>query len=81
MLTKSLLSSLPIYQCSLLLAPTGVLQDLQKQIWKLFRKGGKHNENKLHLISWDKVTKPLHEGGIQIKDLKSHNLAMGGKII
>jgi len=42
-------------------------------------KGGNQNENKLPLVSWGKVTKPYTEGGLQIRDLRSQNLALGAK--
>ena len=32
-------------------------------------------------MSWDKVTKPKMEGGLQIRDVATQNLAMGGKIL
>ena len=55
------------------------------QISKLLRdflwNGGKGNQIKLHLVSWDIVKRPLSEGGMQIRDPGLANLAMGGKII
>ena len=35
----------------------------------------------MHLISWDKVKAPKREGGLQIRDVATQNLAMGGKIL
>ena len=35
----------------------------------------------MHLISWDKVKAPKSEGGLQIRDVATQNLAMGGKIL
>ena len=32
-------------------------------------------------MSWDKVTKSKMEGGLQIIDVATQNLAMGGKIL
>ena len=32
-------------------------------------------------MRWDKVTKPKMEGGLQIRDVATQNLAMGGKIL
>jgi hypothetical protein len=43
--------------------------------------GGGNNEIKLHLISWDKIKKPLLEGSLQFRDVATQNLAMGGKIL
>ena len=35
----------------------------------------------MHLISWDKIKAPKMEGGMQIRDMATQNLAMGGKIL
>ena len=35
----------------------------------------------MHLVSWDKVKAPKCEGGLQIRDVATQNLAMGGKIL
>ena len=36
---------------------------------------------KMHLVSWDKVKAPRMEGGLQVRDVATQNLAMGGKIL
>ena len=43
--------------------------------------GGKGNQSKMHLVSWDILKRPLTEGGLQICDPSLANIAMGGKII
>ena len=43
--------------------------------------GGGWNERKLHLVNWDKVKNPLLEGGLQIRDIASQNLALGYKLL
>ena len=35
----------------------------------------------MHLVSWDKVKAHKWEGGLQIRDVATQNLAMGGKIL
>ena len=53
------------------------------QISKLLRdflwRDGKGNQNRIHLVKWEIVKKPVLEGGLQIKDPGMFNLAMGGK--
>eukprot|EP00253_Pinus_taeda_P008973 PITA_08973 len=44
-------------------------------------KGGKGNENKIHLVKWDVVRKTQADGGLQIRDPALTNLALGGKIL
>ena len=80
-LIKSVLSSLPIYQSSLLLAP----KDIMNQIYKLLKDflwgGGKGNQHRMHLVNWETVKRPLLDGGLQFKDPELSNIAMGGKIL
>ena len=44
-------------------------------------KGGKQSENKIPLVSWSKTTKPILEGGLYIRDIRTHDLAIGAKIL
>jgi len=64
-----------------MLAPSGVIRNMESLIRKFFWKGGKQNMNKLPLVSWDKVTKPILEGGLNFKDLRQQNLALGAKLL
>ena len=61
-LIKAVLSSIPIYQCSILLAPKGVLGSIESLLKNFLWKGGKQNEKKLSLVSWEKVAKPRMQG-------------------
>jgi hypothetical protein len=78
---NSVITNLPIYQCSILLAP----KTITNKIYELFRRflweGGKNCERKLHLVKWDKVKRPKLEGGLSIRDVAAHNISMGGKLL
>ena len=63
-LIKAVLSSTPIYQCSILLAPNGLLARLEILLKKFIWKGEKHNENNLCLVKWEKVSKPWSHAGL-----------------
>eukprot|EP00253_Pinus_taeda_P002897 PITA_02897 len=80
-LVKSVLSSLPIYQASFLLAPKMITEQLSKLIQNFLWQGGKGNKKKFHLVSWDIVKRPLLEGGLQVRDPGLANLSLGGKIL
>ena len=80
-LIKSLLSSLPIYQSSLLLAPKSIMDQISKLIKDLLWRGGKRNHNHMHLVKWEIVKRPVLDGGLKIKDPVMSNLAMGGKLL
>jgi len=80
-LIKSVLSALPIYQVAFLLAPQSVTEKISKLLRDFLWQGGKGNENKIHLVNWDVVKKPMAEGGLQVRDPTIANLALGGKIL
>ena len=52
------------------------------QISKILRdflwNGGKGNQNKMHLVSWEILKRPLSEGDLQIHDPRLGNIALGG---
>ena len=80
-LLKSVLNNMPIYQSSILLAPSSVLRKIESLFRKFIWEGGKGNEKKLHLFSWEKIQKPLAEGGLHVRSLASQNLALGAKLL
>ena len=79
-LIKSVLNNLPIYQASLMLAPPGIIRKLEGLTRKFFWKGGKQNSKRFPLVSWDKVSKPILEGGLNLKDLRLQSIALGARI-
>jgi hypothetical protein len=54
------------------------MEALQRRfLWE----GGKQTSRRPHLINWDKVSKPLLEGGLSLKNAKVQNLALGEKLL
>jgi len=80
-LLKSVLNSMPIYQSSMLLAPKAVIRKIEILLKKFIWEGGKGNEKKIHLVSWEKIQKPREEGGLHMKRLVTQNLALGAKLL
>jgi exonuclease III len=80
-LMNSVITSLPIYQCSVLLAPKTITNKIDELLRRFLWEGGKNCERKLHLVNWDKVKRPKMEGGLSIRDVAAHNIAMGGKLL
>eukprot|EP00253_Pinus_taeda_P033411 PITA_33411 len=80
-LIKSVLSALPIYQASFLLAPKHIMEHISCLLRDFLWKGGRGNQNKIHLASWDLVKRPILEGGIQIRDPALSNQTLGCKIL
>eukprot|EP00253_Pinus_taeda_P005523 PITA_05523 len=80
-LIKVVLSNLPLFQFSVLLAPKGILQKMEQYIRSFFWKWGKHNETRFQLVKWETVLKPKMEGGLNFKKLIPHNIVMGAKLL
>ena len=80
-LMNSVLTSLPIYQCPVLLAPKIITNKINEFLCRFLWEGGRSCERKIHLVNWDKVTQPRMERGLQIRNVDVQNLAMGGKIM
>ena len=80
-LIKATLSTLPLFQSSLLFSPKSITTQISKLLRDFLWNGGKGNQNKLHLVGWETIKKPMSEGGLQIWDLGLANVALGGKII
>jgi len=72
MLIKSVLSSLPLFQCASLLAPKLILQCTTSNIIET---------KKFHLIKWSIICIPKDQGELFIKYLALMNVAMGAKIV
>eukprot|EP00253_Pinus_taeda_P023884 PITA_23884 len=80
-LLKSALSALPIYQASFLLAPKHIMEQISCLLRDFLWKGGRGNQNKIHLVNWDLVKRPILEGGLQIRDPALSNLSLGCKLL
>jgi hypothetical protein len=80
-LIKSVLASVPIYQNSLLLANGTIINQLEALQRRFLWEGGKQTSKRAHLVSWDKVSKPVMEGGLSLKNIKVQNLALGAKLL
>lgn len=58
-LIKSVLSALTTYQASLMLAPKLISDQISRLMRKFLWNGGRGNNNRFHLISWDIVKRPI----------------------
>eukprot|EP00253_Pinus_taeda_P007478 PITA_07478 len=67
-LIKFVLSNLPLFQFSVLLALVGINKRMEELIRKFLCKGGKHNEKRISLVNWEIVSRPLQEGGLNFKN-------------
>ena len=81
-LVKEVLNIFPLYQCSLVLPPIIILTSIEILLRTFLWQGGKNKGGKkFALVSWKNIKLPQMEGGLQIKDVKYWNLAMGEKLL
>jgi len=60
-LLNSVLSALPIYQFSALLAPKSVCNSLARILRDFLWQGGKDNHGKFHLLNWNTIIRSKKE--------------------
>ena len=80
-LLKSGLSSLPLYQFTLLRAPASFHHKVEAILRHFLWQGGKTERKKYNLINWKQVTQPYEYGGLGIRSPQLLNLVFGGKIV
>jgi hypothetical protein len=80
-LIKAVLANILTYQSSFLLAPASIIQKIEAMFRRFLWEGGKNSGRKLHLISWEKISNPILEGGLNFKNTHVQNLALGAKIL
>ena len=57
------------------------MDHISKFIRDLLWRAIKGNHNKMHLVKWYIVKRLVLEGGLQIRDPRLANLAIGGKLL
>lgn len=57
-LIKKIISTLLIFQCSNLLAPTRIGNQIGRLIRIFFMPRGEENNKMLHMVSWNVITEP-----------------------
>lgn len=77
-LIKSALSSLPLYYMSFFKMPSGIVTKCN-YILRRFLWGGTDGDSKIAWVHWEKVCRPVEEGGLGIRDWKYFNWALLGK--
>jgi len=80
-LIKVVISALPIFQFSSLLAPISVKYSIAQEIRKFLWQGRKTNTERMHLVNWNIVRAPKTHGGLGILDPTLSNISLGDKIL
>ncbi|KAJ4784686.1 reverse transcriptase [Rhynchospora pubera] len=79
-LIKSVLMSMPVYTMSLEMLPKKIVKDINSLLAKFFW-GKTHKERYMSFIGWQKVCKPLEDGGLAVKDLQIFGEALFLKLV
>lgn len=77
-LTKVVLQFIPVFMLSAVVAPKGVLQQF-KNIQRDFL-WGKESRKKWALVSWEKLCRTKHYGGLGLDDQEILNNVLGAKL-
>eukprot|EP00253_Pinus_taeda_P035869 PITA_35869 len=80
-LIRAVLSALPTYQASLMLAPKQISDQISSLMRNFLWNGGRGNDNRFHLINWETTKRPMEEGGLQIRDPLLANIVLGCKLL
>lgn len=79
-LVKSVLQSLPSYVMNLFLLTQGICDDLQKMMARFWWGSKADGSRKIHWLSWDRLARHKHFGGLSFRRIRQFNVAMLGKL-
>lgn len=71
-LIKSVLASLPIYYMSIFKMPKGVANKINR-LQAAFLWGDSETKRKVHMVSWEVVSKPQSHGGLGVRNIAEIN--------
>lgn len=78
-LTKFVLQDILVFMLSALQAPKGVLQQF-RNIQRDFLWGKEETRKKWALVSWEKIYRPKHHGGLGLDDQEILSRVLGAKL-
>ena len=77
-LQKSVFTAIPLFYLSIFKAPAAVCNSIRSIQRKFLWEWGRQNKS-ISWVSWDNVCKPLQEGGLGVKEIRSFNSALLAK--
>jgi hypothetical protein len=77
-LIKDVLERIPVYWLSVVKIPKGTLNNIRRRVFSFLWTGKKQKEG-IHLLSWQKITKPKKDGGWGIKNIYTFGKALAAK--
>ena len=80
-LIKSIISSYPIFCCTIFLSTKSVINTFNMEIMKFLWQGGKTQGRKFNLFKWDTVLEEKSNRGLGIRDLGKMNNSFRQKMV
>jgi hypothetical protein len=77
-LIKAVAQAVPNYTMSCYKLPDGCCQEIEALLAR-FWWGSKDEKRKIHLMSWDRLSKAKQKGGLGFRGFKDFNKALRGK--
>ena len=78
-IAQSVLSAIPAYVMQGCILPTQILNNLDK-VNRNFVWGSMEEKKKMHMVCWEKITKPKRRGGLGIQEARGRNLSLAAKL-
>ena len=78
-LVQSAISSIPFYTMQTTKLPRSTCDELDRKS-RSFLWGSNEGERKVHMVSWNQISKPKHEGGLGISQMRQANSAFLAKL-
>jgi hypothetical protein len=80
-LVNYVLSNILVYWFSLVVVPSSIIKTIRSKIFQFLWSGAVNQKSKIHLTSWESISKPKVLGGWGIKNIKWFNIALVLKTI
>lgn len=78
-LIKMVAQVLPSYAMNVFLLSLNLIRDIEICMAKFFWNSSQNNRSSINWMSWNRLSKHKHNGGLGFRDLRDFNLAMLGK--
>ncbi|CAI0402618.1 unnamed protein product [Linum tenue] len=75
---QSVIASLPVYTMHTELIPKGVCRSIDR-LSRDFVWGHEEDRSKMHLVAWDRMTRPKLQGEVGLRDTRQANIALLAK--
>lgn len=79
LLIKTVAQALPNFTMNVFLLPLELIKDIEKEMSKFFWNSSNENSSHISWMSWNRMSKHKHAGGLGFKCLRDFNLSMLGK--